>query len=191
MTAKLGALLAAVLLVSAPLAAATPARPPENPNIDMAGFLKTANAAAKIRPGRRLSEFDFLQASREKGAIILDARSREKYDELHIRGAASLPFPDITIESIANLIPDKNTKILIYCNNNFRNADVPFPSKLPSASLNLSTWIALTNYGYRNVWELAPLLDIEKTILPFEGKSADSGRAQLPMVQSIRLQKAK
>ncbi len=35
--------------------------------------------------------------------------------------------------------------ILIYCNNNFVNVTGPFPSKLASASLNLSTYIALFN----------------------------------------------
>jgi hypothetical protein len=34
--------------------------------------------------------------------------------------------------------------------------------------LNLSTYIALYNYGYRNVYELAPLLDISTSALEFE-----------------------
>ena len=65
-------------------------------------------------------------------------------------------------------MPDKSARILIYCNNNFTNAEGPFPSKRPSASLNLSTWVALFDYGYRNVWELAPLIDVEATALVFE-----------------------
>lgn len=44
----------------------------------------------------------------------------------------------------------------------------PFPSKLSTASLNLSTFIALYNYGYRNVWELGPVIDVKKTKLPLE-----------------------
>ena len=71
-----------------------------------------------------------------------------------------MAFPDLATASLARAIPDKNTVIHIYCNNNFRNAEGPFPSKLPSATLNLSTSIALFNYGYRNVYELGPLLDI-------------------------------
>ena len=42
---------------------------------------------------------------------------------------------------------------------------------MPSASLNLSTYIALYNYGYRNVYELAPLIDISKTTLELVGSS--------------------
>ena len=40
--------------------------------------------------------------------------------------------------------------------------------KLPTASLNLSTYIALYNYGYRNVYELGPQLDPKVSRLPFE-----------------------
>ena len=98
----------------------------------------------------------------------LDARSREKYNELHVKGALNLSFPDIAVESLASAIPDKDTRILIYCNNNFAGAEGPFPVKLASASLNLSTYIALYNYGYRNVYELAPLIDFKASILEFE-----------------------
>jgi hypothetical protein len=139
-----------------------------NPAIDMAGYLDISAEAAQYREARRLSEEEFIRLSREPGVIILDARSKEKYDELHIKGAINLSFPDITIESLNQTIPDKNTRILIYCNNNFMNAEGPFPSKLPSASLNLSTYIALYNYGYRNVYELGPLLDINTSRLEFE-----------------------
>src|SRR4030095_6214178 len=108
------------------------------------------------RESRRLSEEEFIRMSREPGTVILDARSREKFDELHIRDALSLPFPDIAVESLRAAIPDRNTRILIYCNNNFADAPGPFPVKIARASLNLSTYIALYSYGYRNVYELEP-----------------------------------
>ena len=140
----------------------------DNPAIDMPGYLRIAGEAAQHRATRRVSEAEFIRMSREPGTIILDARSREKYDELHVKGAISLSFPDIAVETLRSAIPDTGTRILIYCNNNFTNAGGPFPAKLPSASLNLSTYIALYNYGYRNVYELAPLIDIGKSQLEFE-----------------------
>jgi phage shock protein E len=140
----------------------------DNPAIDMAGYLKAASEAARHRETRRVSEDEFLRLSREPGTIVLDARSRAKYDELHVKGAVNLSFPDIAIASLQRTIPDKSTRVLIYCNNNFRNAPGPFPSKLPSASLNLSTYIALYNYGYRNVYELAPVVDLDVSKLSFE-----------------------
>lgn len=143
-----------------------------NPAIDMPGYLEAATAAAEHRAARRLSEVEFLQMCREPGTLILDARSREKYNELHVRGAVHLSFPDITVDSLRQLIPDPDTRILIYCNNNFQNAEGPFPTKLPTASLNLSTYIALWTYGYRNVYELGPLLDMHTTKLEFESTTS-------------------
>ena len=136
-----------------------------NPAIDMKGYLKIAKKAAKYRAERRLTEEEFVRMSEDPGVVILDARSRRKYDELHVRGAINLSFPDITVDSLATLLPDKNAKILIYCNNNFRNAEDAFPRKVAEASLNISTYIALYTYGYRNVYELGPLLDAKSTKL--------------------------
>ena len=146
-------------------AAADPKPAAVNPAIDMDGYLRVAVEAAKHREDRRLSEDDFLKMSREKGVIVLDARSKEKYDLLHVRGAVNLSFPDITIESLKRTLPDKSARILIYCNNNFVNNERAFPTKMATASLNLSTYIALYTYGYRNVYELAPLLDAGSTKL--------------------------
>jgi hypothetical protein len=161
--------LAALALTSS--AMAQRAAEPVNPNIDMEGYLRVSLAAAKHRETRRLSEADFIRMSREPGTVVLDARSRERFDELHVKGAVNLSFPDLAIASLERLVPDRATRILIYCNNNFRNAEGPFPAKLASASLNLSTSIALYNYGYRNVYELAPLIDPAGSRLEFEGGS--------------------
>jgi hypothetical protein len=142
--------------------------PVANPAIDIAGYLRVSKQAFDHRETRRVSESDFIRMSREPGTIVLDARSRQKYDELHIKGAINLSFPDIAIGSLKDALPDKDVRILIYCNNNFRNAEEPFPSKLPSASLNIPTYIALYDYGYRNVYELGPQLDIDASSLEFE-----------------------
>ena len=139
-----------------------------NPRIDMAAYLKVAEEAAAHRETHRVTEAEFLRLMREPGTIILDARSREKYDLLHIRGAINLSFPDIAVASLERALPDKNARILIYCNNNFVNDERAFPTKAPAASLNVSTYISLYTYGYRNVYELGPLLDVKKTTLPLE-----------------------
>ena len=110
--------------------------------------------------------------SREPGTVVLDARSPARFDELHVAGAINLSFPDIAVESLARALPDKDARILIYCNNNFSGAAGAFPSKLPSASLNLPTYVALYDYGYRNVYELGPLIDVAASALVFEGTAA-------------------
>ena len=89
------------------------------------------------------------------------------FDLLHIKGAVNLSFPDITVESLAKNFPDKGQRILIYCNNNFRNDPIAFAYKSAPASLNLSTYVSLYTYGYTNVFELGPLLDVKTTKIEF------------------------
>ena len=161
------ALLALCCAAFAPLAwAASPASELANPAIDMAAYLRFANEAAAQRETHRVSESEFIRMSGEPGTVVLDARSRQKYDELHVRGAINLSFPDIAIDSLKKTIPDKSTRVLIYCNNNFKNADEPFPPKRAANSLNLSTYIALYSYGYRNIYELGPQIDPKDSKLP-------------------------
>ena len=166
---KLSVSLIALAACCAAAAQATPQAVAEivNPAIDPAAYLRVANEAIAHRESRRLSEADFIRMGREPGTIVLDARSKARYDELHVEGAVHLSFPDIATASLAALLPDKKVRILIYCNNNFRGAESPFPAKLASASLNLPTFIALYDYGYRDVWELGPLIDIETTAIRF------------------------
>jgi hypothetical protein len=162
------AVLLSLFATAVPCALGAGTAPADNPAIDIHGYLRIANEAAAHRESHRLSEAEFIRMSREAGTIVLDARSRQKYDEMHVKGAINLSFPDMAIESLERTLPDKNTRILIYCNNNFQNAPGPFPSKLPSASLNISTYIALYDYGYRNVYELGPLIDISASRLELE-----------------------
>lgn len=169
---------AVLSLLVFPLLPAGARAPITNPAIDMRGFLRASNEAAEHRESRRLTEAEFIRMSREPGAVVLDARSRAKYDELHIKGAISLPFPDIAVDSLERLLPDRSTRILIYCNNNFRGAERPFPTKIPVASLNLSTYIALYSYGYRNIYELGPQIDIGSSGLIFESSAKKQRRHQ-------------
>ena len=159
------AFLAALAL---PLAPSFATEATANPAIDMNGFLRASEEAAQHRATRRVSEAEFIRMSRETGTVVLDARSSDKYDELHVKGAINLPFPDIAVASLAKTIPDKSTRILIYCNNNFSGAEGPFPTKIARASLNLSTYVSLYSYGYRNVYELGPQVDLASSQLTFE-----------------------
>lgn len=105
----------------------------------------------------------------EKNVVLLDARSEARYALRRIKGAINLPFTEFTEQSLASVIPSKETRILIYCNNNFVGSPTAFAAKAPAASLNLSTYTSLKAYGYKNVFELGPLLDISATKIPFEG----------------------
>ena len=143
--------------------------PIPNRLIDYKEFQKIVVASAAEREAHRLTEPQFIQAMAEGNAVLLDARTASKYDLRHIRGAVSLPFTDFTAETLAKVIPTKGTKVLIYCNNNFVGSPAAFASKVASASLNLSTYTSLKSYGYTNIYELGPLLDVHTTAIPFEG----------------------
>jgi hypothetical protein len=143
-----------------------------NPLIDYAGFEKQVSVVGAIRSLHRVSEDEFIEMAKDPSTVVLDARSAEKFALLHIKGARNLSLPDVTEEELAKVIPSKTTRVLIYCNNNFVNEPRAFPSKNLRASLNIYTFNVLAAYGYVNVYELGPLLNINKTRLRFEGSEA-------------------
>ena len=163
--------LVALLLVSlAGFGAADekPQPPIDNPLIDYGAFQSGVERVGQVREILRLTEREFVRMAKDPRTVILDARSAEKFSLLHVKGAKNLSLPDITEEELAKIIPARSTRILIYCNNNFLNEPRAFPSKNLSASLNVYTMNVLFAYGYTNVYELGPLIDIRKSIIPFE-----------------------
>ncbi|WP_298760964.1 rhodanese-like domain-containing protein [uncultured Psychroserpens sp.] len=131
---------------------------------------------------KRLIDFNqFLSKSKEKDVIILDTRSKDMYDKKHIKGALHLNFSDFTQDNLAKIIPSTNTKILIYCNNNFQGDQIHFMTKsvLPkletekeiTLALNIPTYINLYGYGYKNVYELSELLFPLDQRVVYEGSS--------------------
>lgn len=162
-------LAAAGLLLMA--AGASLGEEPSNPKIDYHGFRALAKELDTVRQQHRLSEMDFMKYAAEPGTIVLDARSRDKYEQIHVKGAVHLAFTDFTEEALAKVIPHKATRVLIYCNNNFTGERANFADKRPPVALNIPTFINLHAYGYTNVYELGPLLDVKTTKIAFEGKS--------------------
>jgi phage shock protein E len=151
-----------------------------NPKIDYTGFKKLVAEGESVRAKRRVTEAEFLRMAGEKGTIALDTRSKAKFDKIHVRRALHLNFSDFTDTTLAKLIPDKDTRILIYCNNNFEGERVNFESKRRPVALNIPTFLNLHAYGYTNIFELKPLLNIKTTKIPFEGsavKVTDSQQA--------------
>ncbi|HTD88418.1 MAG TPA: rhodanese-like domain-containing protein [Candidatus Binatia bacterium] len=140
-----------------------------NPMMDYDAFLAGATNVGDLRQQRRITEDRFSQMAADPVTIILDARSNEKFQLLHVKNAKHLSLPDMTAGELAKIIPAKNTRVLIYCNNNFRNEPEAFPAKVAAAPLNIYTFNCLHSYGYTNVYELGPLIDIAATKLALEG----------------------
>lgn len=56
----------------------------------------------------------------EKGAILLDVRSPQEFEEGHLEKAILLPEYEIKKE-IKNILPDKSQMIIVYCTTGHRS----------------------------------------------------------------------
>lgn len=150
---------------------------------------KNLVAEVEIYREERLIDLDaFLKMRQKENVIVLDTRSTFRYNRKHLKGAIHLSFPDFTQQALRELIPDTATKILIYCNNNFKGDQIDFASKMlvPEKrentetqilsnrkpimlALNIPTFINLYGYGYRNIYELDELVHINDPRIEFEG----------------------
>jgi rhodanese-related sulfurtransferase len=129
--------------------------------IDYPGFQSLALEVHAYRAGRLVSLAQFQAMAREPKTIILDARSASAFAQGHIDGALNLSLTDFTAPALAAAIGDPNTRILIYCNNNFENNVAPVMLKSAPLSLNIQTFINLYGYGYRNVYELGEVVNFD------------------------------
>jgi len=160
------------------LAAAGAQAQDRNPLIDYAGFQQLTQEVSGYRSARLVNWQEFQRASRQKGTLILDARSADAYAAGHIKGAVNLPFTDFTAASLARVIGAKDRPILIYCNNNFANNRAPVETKMVRLALNIQTFINLVGYGYPNVRELNEVVDFTDPKIGWvKGKSPKGGAA--------------
>lgn len=67
-------------------------------------------------PVVRVSEFD-----NQKDCVILDARELKEFNTSHIPKAFHIGYDYFKIENILELIPDKETSILVYCSVGIRS----------------------------------------------------------------------
>lgn len=137
--------------------------------VDYDKFMDVSKEVRSYRLDRLIDIETFNAYAAEPNTIILDTRPLANYMRKHIKGAIHLNFSDFAEEKLAKIIPDKNTRILIYCNNNFKGDMRDFVGKLPPLALNIPTFINLYGYGYRNVYELRDLIHVSDPIVSFAG----------------------
>lgn len=185
--------LTAMLLVAVQTSAQVKSYPPAKVSFD-----DFKGLVAEVEPHRasRLVDLDtFLTMSKQPGVIILDTRSTLRYKRIHVKGAKHLSFTDFTQNNLRTVIPSFDTTILIYCNNNFAGNQIDFATKLARPqprdalsvqlaaqekplmmALNIPTYINLYGYGYRNVYELDELVNVNDPRIKFEGSIVNDGR---------------
>ncbi len=144
-----------------------------NPQIDYKGFAELVQKIEPVRYSKRVNEEEFLKMASESNTVILDTRSKAKFDKFHVKGALHLNFSDFNEEALSELIPDKKTRILIYCNNNFEDAITAMPMKRPPLALNIPTYINLQGYGYEQVYELEGYKSVKVSKIPFAGTDVE------------------
>ena len=143
------------------------ALPPSN--VDFDEFVKLTKKVQAYRAKRMVDLETFIKMANEPDVIVLDTRSKAAYTQKHIAGAVHLNFSDFTAGKLKKLLPSKDAKILIYCNNNFSDDVINFPEKAVGLALNIPTFINLYGYGYKNLYELSSLVKVKNPALKFEG----------------------
>ena len=71
--------------------------------------------------------------------IILDVREQDEYDRCHIPGAVLLPVGTIDENTAADVIPEKDSTVLVYCR---------------SGNRSKTAFSTLADLGYTNIYEL-------------------------------------
>lgn len=168
-------LVVSMLLLSAyHVSAATEPAKDKPSRVDYSGFEQLTEEAGHYRAQRLVEIEHFLKMSLEPKTVILDARSESAYKRKHLKGAIHLNFSDFSYAGLEKLIPDKTTRILIYCNNNINGDLNNFPTKAMPLALNIPTFINLYGYGYKNIYELSTLLEADDPRIEFEGTDVKS-----------------
>ena len=87
---------------------------------------------------QQISQEEAKEMMDTQDVIILDVREQDEYDSGHIPGAVLLPVGTIDEETAAEVIPEKDSTVLVYCRSGNR-------SKTASS--------ALAELGYTNIYE--------------------------------------
>lgn len=76
-------------------------------------------------------------------AVLLDVREEEEYLTGHAVDAVLFPVDEITPESAAELLPDVNAPVLLYCRSGRRSREA---------------YEKLASFGYRDLYDIGSLI---------------------------------
>ena len=104
----------------------------------LTGCGETTSNASSEDGYQQISQEEAKEMMDTQDIIILDVREQDEYDSGHIPGAVLLPVGTIDEETAAEVIPEKDSTVLVYCRSGNR-------SKTASS--------ALAELGYTNIYE--------------------------------------
>lgn len=109
-----------------------------------ATFLITSTACTKTLPFTTITPKEALELLKgEKNAVLIDVRTEEEFKTIRIPGSILIPNTEIK-EKIANVVPDKDTPVILYCRSGNRSAQA---AKV------------LTGMGYTKVFDLGGIIN--------------------------------
>ena len=104
----------------------------------LTGCGETTSNASSEDGYQQISQEEAKEMMDTQDVIILDVREQDEYDSGHIPGAVLLPVGTIDEETAAEVRPEKDSTVLVYCRSGNR-------SKTASS--------ALAELGYTNIYE--------------------------------------
>lgn len=146
MRIKYIALIIAALFI--PIAASAEPKAKIEKEIDYEAYYKKAGELNSLRKERTIGVNKLLEMKEDKKTIILDVRSKLSYECSHIDGAINIPYSDIKEGTLESIIPNKDTRVVIYCDNGIEEM---ITRVMP---LSMQAFPLLYQLGYQNIYEL-------------------------------------
>lgn len=104
-----------------------------------------AGGASEEKGYQQISQEEAKEMMDSQEVLILDVREQDEYDSGHIPGAVLLPVGSITEESAAEVIPEKDATVLVYCRSGNR-------SKTAAKALAELGYTGIYEFGGISTW---------------------------------------
>ena len=88
----------------------------------------------------------FLDLQKQGPVVVLDVRSKESFARRHIKGSLNAPLTDLTEKNLPNLVPDKNTPVVLACDYSFM--------PVRQIAMTLQAYPVLRENGYTKIYRL-------------------------------------
>ena len=105
----------------------------------------SGDTTAKDGSYQQISQEEAKNRMDTEEVLILDVREQNEYDSGHIPGAVLLPVGTIDKDTAAQVIPEKETTVLVYCRSGNR-------SKTASSTLAELGYTNIYEFGGINTW---------------------------------------
>ena len=108
-------------------------------------MFEQANAIVNLLREWQITQEEAKEMMDTQEVIILDVREQDEYDSGHIPGAVLLPVGTIDETTAAEVIPEKDSTVLVYCRSGNR-------SKTASSTLAELGYTNIYEFGGINTW---------------------------------------